>query len=75
LYTVEKSRVEISQCPINSTEIKESLTESKYLVVKCSLKIGDRLIDTHTLIDCRAIGIVFVDNDFVHHHQLEEKEL
>ena len=49
--------------------------ESKHLVVKCSLKIGDRLIDTHALIDCGATGIAFVDKDFVRHHQLEEKEL
>ena len=49
--------------------------ESKHLVVKCSLKIGDRLIDTHALIDCGATGIAFVDKDFVRHYQLEEKEL
>jgi hypothetical protein len=48
--------------------------ESKYLVGKCSLKIGDRLIDTDALIDCGATGIAFADKDFVWHHQLEEKE-
>src|SRR6202142_512404 len=49
--------------------------ESKHLVVKCSLKIKDQVIDTHTLIDCGATGIAFVDKDFVRHHGLEEKEL
>jgi hypothetical protein len=27
------------------------------------------------LIDCGATGIAFIDNNFVHHHQLEEKKL
>jgi hypothetical protein len=49
--------------------------ESKHCVVKCSLKIGDRIIDMLMLIDCGAMGIAFVDKDFVHHHQLEEREL
>jgi hypothetical protein len=43
--------------------------------VKCSLKIEDKLIDTHTVIDCGATAIAFIDKDFVHHHQLKEKEL
>jgi hypothetical protein len=49
--------------------------ESKHLVVKCSLKIGDKFIDTHALMDCGATGIAFIDNNFVRHHQLEEKKL
>jgi hypothetical protein len=49
--------------------------ERKHLVVTCSLKIEDRIIDTHTLICCTAMGMVSVDQDLVHHHQLEEKEL
>jgi predicted aspartyl protease len=49
--------------------------ESKHLVVKCSLKIGDKLIDTHALIDCGATGIAFIDKEFVRHHQLEEIKL
>jgi hypothetical protein len=49
--------------------------ESKHLVVKCSLKIRDAIIDTHALINCGATGIAFVDKDFVYHRQLEEKEL
>ena len=49
--------------------------ESKHLVVKCSLKIKDKVIQTHALIDCGAKEIVFVDKDYVHHHELEEKWL
>jgi hypothetical protein len=49
--------------------------ESKYLVVKYSLKIGDKIIDTHALIDCGATGIALIEKDFVCHHQLTEQEL
>jgi hypothetical protein len=49
--------------------------ERKHLVVKCSLKIRDRLIDTHAVMDCGATGMAFVEQEFVCHHQLEEKEL
>ena len=65
----------ISQFSIQSAEIKESSMESKHLVVKCSLKIEDKIIDTHALIDCGATGIAFIDKDFVRHHQIQEKEL
>jgi hypothetical protein len=75
LSTVVKSCFGISQFSNSSAEIMESLMESKHLVVKCSLKIGDRIIDTHALIDCGALGISFVDKDFVRYYQLQEKEL
>jgi hypothetical protein len=74
LSTVVKPRFGISQFSITSAEINESLIESKHLFIKCSTKIGDRVINTHALIDSRATGIAFVDKDFVRHHQLEEKE-
>ena len=54
-------------------ELKESGMESKHLIVKCSLKIKDKIVQTLALIDCGATGIVFVDKDFVCHHVLEEK--
>ena len=49
--------------------------ESKHFILKCSLKIKDKLVQTHILIDCRATGIAFVNKDFVHHQGLKEKEL
>ena len=49
--------------------------DSKHFVVKYSLKIKDKVIQIHTLIDCGATGIVFVDKDFICHYELEEKEL
>ena len=60
---------------INTVEIKEFEIESKHLVVKCLLKIKVKVIQAHKLIECGAIGIAFVNKDFVHHHELEEKEL
>jgi hypothetical protein len=48
--------------------------ESKYLVVKCSLKIEGKVIVTHALIDCGATGMAFIDKDFIRHHQLTEQE-
>jgi hypothetical protein len=72
---VVKSRVGISQFLISSAEIKESLMDNKHFVVRCSLKIEDRLINSHALIDCRVTGIAYVDKDFVRHHESEEKEL
>jgi hypothetical protein len=68
LSTVVKSYFGISQFLISSAEIEESLMETKHRVVKCSLKIGDKIIDKHNLINCRATGIAFVDKDCVHHH-------
>jgi hypothetical protein len=70
LCIVVKPRFGISQFSISNAEIKEFLIESKHLVIKCLLKIEDRLINTHALIDCGAMGIAFVDTDFVLHHQL-----
>jgi hypothetical protein len=74
LSTVVKS-FGISQFSIQSAGIKESSMESKHFVVKCSLKIAVKVVNSHALIDCVATGIAFVDKDFVPHHQLEEKEL
>jgi hypothetical protein len=65
----------MSQFSVQSAEIKESSMERKYFVVKCSLKVGNKTIYNHALIDCGATGIPFIDKEFVRHHQLKEKEL
>ena len=66
---------DISQFSIQSIKIKKSSMESKHLIVECSLKIEDERIDTHILIDCGTTQIDFIDKDFVHHHQIQEKLL
>jgi hypothetical protein len=65
LSTVVKPRFGISQFAISSAEIMVSLMELKHRVVKYSLKIRDRLIDTHTLLASGGTGKSFVDKDFV----------
>jgi hypothetical protein len=49
--------------------------ETKHLVVKFWLKIEDKIIDTHTFINCRDNRIAFIDKDIVHHDQFKEQEL
>jgi hypothetical protein len=49
--------------------------EGKHLVITCSLTIRDQVIQTHTLIDCGATGISFMDQDFAHHHKVPLQEL
>jgi len=44
--------------------------EGKHLVVLCKISFGNRTVATHTLIDCGATGIAFIDKDFACHHQL-----
>jgi hypothetical protein len=49
--------------------------ESKHLIVKCSLKIEGKIIDTHALINCGATGIAFIDIDFVCYQQWQGQKL
>jgi len=42
----------------------------KHLVILCNLSFGDKTIASHALIDCGAMGVAFVDEDFARHHQL-----
>ena len=56
-------------------ELKESAIECKYFIVKYSLKIKDKIVQTHALIDCGATEIAFVDKDFVDQYWLEEKDI
>jgi len=38
--------------------------------VLCKVSFGNKTVATHALIDCRATGIAFVDEDFARHHKL-----
>jgi len=44
-------------------------------VITCTLTVNNQEISTHALIDCRATGIAFIDQDFAHHHQIPLQEL
>jgi hypothetical protein len=37
--------------------------------------VNNQEIPTHVLIDCRAMGIAFMHQDFAHHHQLPLQQL
>jgi hypothetical protein len=64
--------VGIWQFSISSTKINEFSMESKHLVVKYWLKMDDKTINTHALIDNKATGIAFIDQDVVYYHGLYE---
>jgi hypothetical protein len=49
--------------------------EGKHLVITCSLTIHDQVIQTHALIDCGAMGIAFMAQDFACQHEVPLKEL
>jgi hypothetical protein len=61
LSTVVKSHLGIWQFSISSAEITKSLMDSQHVVVKCWLKIRNKLSNTHALIDSRAMGIALED--------------
>jgi hypothetical protein len=49
--------------------------EGKHLVITCSLTFHDQVIQTHTLIDCGAMGIAFMDQHFACHHEVPLEKL
>jgi hypothetical protein len=44
--------------------------EGKHLVVQCDISFGNRTFAIHDVIDFRATGIAFVDDDFARYHEL-----
>jgi len=65
----------ISGFSISKVDILEGSIEGKHLVITCSLTIHDQVIQKHALIDCRATGNAFMDQDFARHHDVPLKEL
>jgi hypothetical protein len=49
--------------------------EGKHVVITCTLTVSNQEIPTHTLIDCGAMVIAFIDQDFPRHHQIPLQEL
>ena len=49
--------------------------EGKHLVITCTLTVNNQEIPTHVLIDCGAMGIAFMDQNFLRHHQIPLQEL
>ena len=65
----------ISRLSVSKVEVLERSMEGKHLVITCALTVNNQEILTHALIDCRATGISFIDQDFAHHHQIPLPEL
>jgi hypothetical protein len=43
--------------------------DGNHLVVTCTLSLNHKEIPTHALIDCRATGYAFIDQDFANPHR------
>jgi len=48
--------------------------EGKHFVITCTLTVNDQDIPIHALIDCRATGIAFMDQDFASQYQIPLQE-
>jgi len=49
--------------------------ERKHLVITCTLIVNNQEISLNALIDCRATGIAFMNQDFARRHQIPLQEL
>ena len=50
---------------IKSMELKEEKLKGNHVIVSCTInRNSPYTISTHALIDCRAIGYAFVDDEF-----------
>jgi hypothetical protein len=60
----------ISSTAIRDTAIEEGSMDGKHLIMMCDLSFNYKNIPTHTLIDCRVTGYIFIDQTFAMHHRL-----
>jgi len=51
-------------------EVLEGSLEGKHLVITCTLTVNNQEIPTNMLIECGAIGVAFMDQDFTRDHQI-----
>jgi len=65
----------ISRLSVSKVEVLEGSMEGKHLVITCTLTVNNQEIPTPALIDCRATGIAFMDQDFARHHRIPVQEL
>lgn len=65
----------ISRLSLTKVEVLEGIIEGKHSVVTCTLTVNNEEIPTHALIYCGATGIILLEEDFNHHHQIPLQEL
>jgi hypothetical protein len=44
--------------------------DGNHLIVTCTLHNQGNIINAHVLIDCGTASYAFIDEDYIHHHQL-----
>jgi len=59
---------------VSKVEVFEGSMEGKHLVITCTLTVNNQEIPTHALIDCEAMGIAFMDQDFACCQQIPLQE-
>ena len=47
----------------------ESL-DGHHLIIMCTIEDSCHKLTSHSLVDCGASGIAFIDKDYAHHHNL-----
>src|SRR5690554_5045917 len=60
----------LSGFSLSDSVMKERSMEGEHLIVTCTLSTGTTEISTHSLIDCGATGLAFVEQAFARHHNL-----
>jgi hypothetical protein len=60
----------ISSTTVKDAAIKEGLMDGNYLVMMYTFSLNRKEIPTHALIDCGAIGYIFIDQDFADCYKL-----
>jgi len=65
----------VSHLSLSKLEVLVGSMEGIHLVITFTLTMNNQEIHTHTLVDCGATGIPFIDKDFACHHQIPLVEL
>jgi hypothetical protein len=60
----------ISSTTIRDAAIEEGSIDGKHLIMTYDLSFNHKKIPTHTLINCRATGYVFIDQAFTMYYKL-----
>jgi hypothetical protein len=55
---------------VQDIAIEEGSIDRNYLGIMYTLSLNTKEIPTYTLIDCRATGYIYIDQDFADYHKL-----
>ena len=57
----------ISSCSLQS-DVKEELLDENHIVISIQIQDESSLISTHALVDCKATGFAFIDEEFTRNY-------